>query len=116
MFIRGSYCSFADVLARLAPSETQFRPQKPRFENYSALLKSGIYIVLVTHLLACILFYLGHPNLDAPDCGVYVENKTTINCGWVSKQNIDHTTTHTNYIAALCASPPQLVIVRTLCI
>ena len=27
MFTRGSYCSFAGVLDRLVPSETQFRPQ-----------------------------------------------------------------------------------------
>ena len=44
MFTRGSCCSFVGVLDRLAPSETQFRPQNLEPRHFTAYRSDGGFV------------------------------------------------------------------------
>lgn len=79
----------------------------PQMTSYVHLVQLTLGIAIIGHLLACLLYFVGNPNLDAPDCGTEDHNP----CGWVQSKGLHESDTHTKYIAAMYYAFTQITTV-----
>ena len=109
MFTRGSYCSFAGVLDRLVPLETQFRPQNLEAQaelhlvavSTHAATSAVIFNISEQHSLSTVVTLCGvHKALALTDPAQAGPPPLTAFLTFISR--IDHSHSYTHLILALC--------------
>ena len=79
----------------------------PQLTSYVHLVQLVLGIGIIGHLLACLLYFVGNPNMDTDDCGTADHNP----CGWVKSKGLQESEIHTKYIAAMYYAFTQITTV-----
>lgn len=79
----------------------------PQMTSYVTLVQLTLGIAIIGHILACLLYWVGNPNMDSQDCGT-ADHKP---CGWVQSKGLQDSETHTKYIASMYYAFTQITTV-----
>jgi hypothetical protein len=79
----------------------------PQLTSYVHLVQLVLGIAIIGHLLACLLYYVGNPNMDYEDCGATDDRP----CGWVASKGLQQSDQQTKYIAAMYYAFTQITTV-----
>lgn len=79
----------------------------PQLTSYVHLVQLVIGIAIIGHLLACLLYFVGNPNMDVEGCGA----ADNLPCGWVASKGLQESEVQTKYIAAMYYAFTQITTV-----
>lgn len=79
----------------------------PQLTSYVHLVQLMLGIGIIGHLLACLLYFVGNPNMDDAQCGEPDRNP----CGWVATKALQDSDQKTKYIAAMYYAFTQITTV-----